>query len=231
MNEKKQIAEALNEVMKEVKGIEKSLKVGVGNAAYSGVADKDVKRIIGSAFQKNGLSILPTDIEAEHEVNRWEEADYNGKIRSKQQVFTSVKTKYLLLHTSGESIEVMGYGHGVDSQDKSAPKALTYALKYALLHLTMAPTGTIDGDVTPSGSITPPPVSKPEAPNDETKENDLPTLNKSSKAFKDVETYFKDNSTTKFEDLLANVNIKYKTTKFTENALKKIHNGTDNKEA
>ena len=39
---------------------------------------------------------------------------------------------------------VMGYGHGVDSQDKSAGKATTYALKYALLNTFLVPTGDID---------------------------------------------------------------------------------------
>jgi hypothetical protein len=62
----------------------------------------------------------------------------------KQSVFTSVKTKYLLLHESGESIEISGYGHGVDSQDKAAGKATTYALKYALLYTFLVPTGKID---------------------------------------------------------------------------------------
>ena len=51
--------------------------------------------------------------------------------KSKQSVFTDAHTKYLLLHTSGESIELSGYGQGVDTQDKGAGKATTYALKNA----------------------------------------------------------------------------------------------------
>jgi hypothetical protein len=44
-------------------------------------------------------------------VDRWEEEviDYNTKekiLKSKQSIFTEVTTKYLLLHTSGESIEI-----------------------------------------------------------------------------------------------------------------------------
>ena len=37
-----------------------------------------------------------------------------------------------------------GYGQGVDSQDKGAGKATTYALKYALLYAFLVPTGKID---------------------------------------------------------------------------------------
>jgi hypothetical protein len=55
-----------------------------------------------------------------------------------------VKTTYLLLHESGESMELQGYGHGVDSQDKGAGKATTYALKYTLLYTFLVPTGKID---------------------------------------------------------------------------------------
>jgi hypothetical protein len=50
----------------------------------------------------------------------------------------------MLLHESGESIELMGYGHGVDTQDKGAGKATTYALKNCLLYTFLTPVGKID---------------------------------------------------------------------------------------
>jgi hypothetical protein len=64
---------------------------------------------------KNGLSILPTNIESKIQVDRWEEVDQYSKsvpkdMKSKQSIFTEVATTYILLHTSGESIEVAGYG-------------------------------------------------------------------------------------------------------------------------
>lgn len=139
----KTLAQAVVQVMREVKNIEKNLNVGSGNSSYKGVADKDVKHKVGEAMARAGLAILPIDIEPKITVERWsEETNYGPKI--KQSVFTEVKTKYLLIHESGESQEIMGYGHGVDSQDKSAGKATTYALKYALLYAFMVPTGTID---------------------------------------------------------------------------------------
>ena len=139
----KTLAQAVVQVMREVKNIEKNLNVGSGNSSYKGVADKDVKHKVGEAMARAGLAILPIDIEPKITVERWsEETNYGPKI--KQSVFTEVKTKYLLIHESGESQEIIGYGHGVDSQDKSAGKATTYALKYALLYAFMVPTGTID---------------------------------------------------------------------------------------
>ena len=130
--------------MNEVKGIEKSMTVGNGNSSYKGVPDKEVKKILGTAMAKNGLCLLPIGIKPSIKIERWEEADYSGKIKTKQTVFTEVTTTYLLMHESGESQEICGYGHGVDAQDKGAGKATTYALKYALLYSFLIPTGDID---------------------------------------------------------------------------------------
>jgi hypothetical protein len=83
-------------------------------------------------------------------------------MKSKQSIFTKVKTKYLLLHESGESVELAGYGHGVDPQDKGAGKATTYALKNCLLYTFLTPVGKIDDtETTHSNDIAAPaPVEK-----------------------------------------------------------------------
>ena len=160
----KNLAKAVISVMKEVKGIEKNTQVGSGNFGYKGVSDKDVKKIIGGAMAKHGLSILPIDVDAKTTIERWSET-YNGNEKQKQLVFSEVTTKYLLLHESGESQEVCGYGHGTDQMDKGAGKATTYALKYVLLYLFLTPTGDIDdADNTHSEDVktpqkTPAPVS------------------------------------------------------------------------
>lgn len=135
----KNITKAILEVMKEIKGIEKDSNIGTGSYAYKGVKDQQVKQIVGKAMQSHGLAIIPTSVEEETNFSDWDEA---GK--HKQSIFTKVRTKYLLLHESGESLEIAGYGHGVDNQDKGAGKATTYALKYALLYMFMIPTGDID---------------------------------------------------------------------------------------
>jgi hypothetical protein len=137
----KEISIAIQKVMSEVKGMEKNSKVGTGNSSYDGTKDQDVKEIFNDALYRNGLCILPTSIEESTQVDRWEDPQYKS---IKQSVFTKVKTKYLLLHTSGESIELAGYGHGVDSQDKGAGKATTYALKNCLLYTFLTPVGKID---------------------------------------------------------------------------------------
>lgn len=143
MSTLKNIASAIIAVMQDVEGIDKSMTVGNGQTSYKGVPDKEVKKIIGKSMAKHGLCIVPISVNATSQVDRWEESTQYGN-KQKQSVFTEVTTKYLLLHESGESIELSGYGHGVDSQDKGAGKATTYALKYTLLYTFLVPTGTID---------------------------------------------------------------------------------------
>lgn len=157
----KQLIEAALEVMKECVGIDKSLTVGMGNNSYKGVGDKDVKLKIGESMRKHGLVIFPTDIEQKTTVHQWEETTQYGT-KMKQSVFTEAVCKYTMFHKSGESVQLVGFGHGVDTQDKSAGKATTYALKNTLLYSFLVATGHIDDtDATHSDQLpTPQPKGK-----------------------------------------------------------------------
>ena len=156
----KNLAKAVIAVMKEVKGMEKNSRVGSGGMAYNGTKDQDVKEVFNEALAKHGLCMMPIDIQEETQVDRWEETNQYGT-KQKQSVFTKVKVKYLLLHESSESVEIMGYGHGVDPQDKGAGKATTYAMKNALLYTFLTPVGKIDDtETTHSESIQTAPAKK-----------------------------------------------------------------------
>lgn len=182
METNSKLAKAILAVMKEVKGIDKTMTVGAGASSYKGVPDQEVKKIIGDSMQKNGLCILPISITPKTEISRWEET-YNGVAKQKQSVFTEANTSYLLLHESGESQVVAGYGHGVDSQDKGAGKATTYALKYTLLYLFLVPTGKIDdSDATHSD-------------NHEVKPKDKLYLNENSSEFEKAVEFLKTGGT------------------------------------
>lgn len=160
----KEISKAIIAVMKEVKNIEKGLSVGTGSSSYKAMSDSMVRSEVKKAMTDNGLSILPISVQATVKVDRWEEEDSykKGVIKTKQSVFTEVHTKYLLLHESGESIELAGYGHGVDSQDKGAGKATTYALKNTILDTFLIIKGDdVDTDKTHSDDLPVPPKVKP----------------------------------------------------------------------
>lgn len=154
----KELSQAILSVMNEINGVAKNMTVWAWtSSAYKWVSDKDVKEKIRESMIKFWLTILPTDIESKIQIDRWEEVDPYSKsvpkdMKSKQSVFTEVKTKYILMHTSWESTEIAGYWQGVDSQDKGAGKATTYALKNTLLNMFLIPTWT-DTDNTHSDEL------------------------------------------------------------------------------
>lgn len=151
----KELNKAILEVMKEVENIEKGLRVGTGGASYKAVSDGDVRNALRKAMLKAELVIVPTSVSAKAQIDRWEEGTEFKKW--KQSVLTEAHTKYLLIHSSGESVELAGYGHGVDSQDKSAGKATTYALKNVLLDTFLITKGeSEDTDATHSNDIATP---------------------------------------------------------------------------
>jgi len=146
------LVKAVLNVMKAVKNIEKTKQVGTGRSAYNAVEDKIVKQAFSKEMAKNGLIILPIEVSDTVKIESWKDQS-----KHKQNVLCTVKTKYKLMHESGEYEIISGYGHGVDTQDKAAGKATTYALKYALLYTFMTPTGSIhDTDNTHSEDIEPP---------------------------------------------------------------------------
>ena len=149
----KQIAEAINKVMDEVNWVAKNMTVWTWNGSYKWVSDKDVKQAIRESMITHWLSILPTWVNAKIQIDRWEEDDTYKQPpypkKTKQSIFTEVETKYILLHTSGESLELAWYWQGVDTQDKGAGKATTYALKNTLLNMFLIPTW-VDTDDTHS---------------------------------------------------------------------------------
>lgn len=165
----KEITKAILAVSKEITAIEKSMNVGTGQSSYKAVSDSVVRNTLRPEMIKQGLVIVPVGVEAKTQVDRWEEADtYKGGMKSKQSIFTEATTKYLLVHQeSGESIELAGYGHGVDSQDKGAGKATTYALKNILLDLFLITKGEdFDTDATHSNDMPTPKMSKRKAYNE-----------------------------------------------------------------
>lgn len=150
----KEISKAIQSVMTEINWVAKSMTVWSWTNSYKWVSDTDVRQLLRESMVKNWLSILPTDVQSKIQIDRWEEEDQYSKsipkaMKSKQSVFTEVMTRYILLHSSWESITLAWYWHWVDTQDKGAGKATTYALKNTLLNMFLIPTG-VDTDNTHS---------------------------------------------------------------------------------
>jgi len=145
MSQSESIANIVTAIAKsalEMQNVEKNMTVGSGNNSYKGVADKDIKAMT-RAMLKNGLVMLPVDYKTDMKYETWDEAGNYGT-KKKRDVFVELTATYRLCHSSGEFIEVLGYGHATDTNDKAAGKATTYALKYAQMYVFNLIIGTID---------------------------------------------------------------------------------------
>jgi hypothetical protein len=212
------IAAAIVAAMSELKNIDKTKDVGVGRNAYKGVEDKEVKMAVRAAMIKHGLSMLPISVDAKTTTERWMET-YNGESKAKQSVFTEVRTRYLLLHTSGESIELEGYGQGQDTQDKSAGKATTYALKNALLYAFMIPTGAIDDTDSTHSESAPIPRTAPAAQANPADDN-KPWLDAAEEAYVKAMEWVKGKGEDGMKTALGKLTQTYKVNKTMREALK-----------
>jgi len=201
-----EIVNAITEVMAMASKVDKSLTVGVGKSAYKGVADADVKELLQPLLQSAGLSVVPVDYEYQTSFSTYTK-EYNGQFKELTQTFVDCKATYLLMHKSGQYVYIKGLGHGVDSADKAAGKATTYALKNALLYIFLIPTGAID-DTDKTHSL--------DHGNRMTKDKDKdnkPWLNKGTEAFSNAKKAINQGYT------IADIRKKYKVSKEVEQLL------------
>ncbi len=215
----KELVKAVNKVMAVCENIEKGATVGRGNNAYKGVKDKDVKLALNKAMRDNGLAIFQTGVEPTIHIERWEE-ETNYGIKQKQQVMTDLIATYTLTHVSGDSIELKGYGHGIDTQDKSAGKATTYALKNVLLYTFMVATGDIDdADSTHSDDHAIPQKKKAAPRKTPAKKTKDVTLEVDGDDWDKVLGYIGDNKEMGFDKLVANLQKRYNVSSDVKKAL------------
>ena len=67
----KNLVSAVIHVMNSVKGVEKSMTVGMGKNSYKGVSDFDVKKVMSKAMAEAGLIILPVSVDPTINIERW----------------------------------------------------------------------------------------------------------------------------------------------------------------
>ena len=124
---------------------------------YAYASEAAIKDRLHEAFREAGLIFLPPVIEEVKDEVR-EEKD------KKPTVATTIRVKFAIADIdTGEQIEGVLYGRGVDPLDKGIYKALTGALKYYLTTTFLIPTGD---DPEAEDSDAPPPKGrrKPDSP-------------------------------------------------------------------
>jgi len=116
---------------------------------YNYTSDEDLLTAIQPLLVKHGLAILPTS----YGIDSEQFTTSNGKTMWR----SNVDVTYLLLHTSGECLNLHMGGSGTDSLDKDPYKALTGAYKYLLRQTFAVPTGDDAERDQPHGSTPPEP--------------------------------------------------------------------------
>ena len=142
--EDKNLWQRLIAVSNEVDALQKDTTVGSGRYSYKGISHDSVIRSCKGALAKNGVLALASV--AEHTEDVLESVTENGSVKYQHKSAYTVCTTFINADKPEEREEVRTRGIGIDSLDKSAGKAQSYAKKYALMMALQM--FTDDGDET-----------------------------------------------------------------------------------
>lgn len=145
------IYEKLSEISNELSTVAKNLEVGFGANKYKAVGEADVLKAVKPLEAKFGVYSYP---HSRRIIESGEVESVNAKGEIKKQFFERIETVYRFVNIEKpeEYVDITTYGDGIDSQDKSVGKAMTYGDKYALLKAYKIVTGD-DPDQNPSEDL------------------------------------------------------------------------------
>lgn len=125
-----EINNAIISIMKEIGAIGKDKKNKTQGYQYRGV--DDVMNALHPALEANSVFIIPNVLE----IHREERKTASGG----NLIFTTCKVSYTFCAKDDSKIDVIVWGEGMDSGDKSMNKAMSAAYKYACFQLFCIPT-------------------------------------------------------------------------------------------
>jgi hypothetical protein len=126
------IYEKLSAITTELSTVAKNLEVGVGQNKYKAVGEADVLRAVKPLEAKYKVYSYPFSRQI-IESGTIESTSYKGEVKKSLFERIEVVYRFVNIEKPDEFIDITTYGDGIDSQDKSVGKAMTYADKYALL--------------------------------------------------------------------------------------------------
>jgi hypothetical protein len=136
MDQKKSIIQRINAVMADVSYVKKDAQVsGGGGGSYSAVSHDQVVSMVRSAMVNHGIVCYPEQVSGEMLIMRGGEVKmhlYSGQYRVH---FAGL---------DGDEIVAVVHAHANDNGDKAPGKALTYAVKSAMLKVFNLETGVND---------------------------------------------------------------------------------------
>lgn len=136
------IYQRINKVMNEVEYVKKDKAVSGGGANYKAVTHDQVVSAVRSSLVKNGIVIEPKQISGEFLVLR----DMNAKPAPvKMGLYTgSYEIAFVNIDKPEERTSITVQAHANDNGDKAPGKAMTYAVKTAVVKQFYLETGEDD---------------------------------------------------------------------------------------
>lgn len=130
------IYEKMLAITSELTRVAKNLEVGFGASKYKAVGEADILASVRPLEEKYKVYSYPSQRQV---IDTGELETKSGT----KNLFLRIETTYRFVNVEKpeEFIEITSYGDGVDSQDKSVGKAMTYADKYALMKAYKIMTG------------------------------------------------------------------------------------------
>jgi hypothetical protein len=135
MESKIGIYKKIHAVMKKVEFVRKDGQLGFGNNKFSIVTHDKVVSLVREHFLDNNVIVVPNQVDKGMSV-AGKTSKGNDKIR-----FEALYDVDFIDIEDGSKITIRSEAHAEDSSDKAANKALTYAVKNALLKVLMLQTG------------------------------------------------------------------------------------------
>lgn len=130
MPDTKNIFKKIILIMQDVDPVKKDRKNSMQNYQFRGI--DDVYNELHPAFAKHGVFISSKVIERVRE----ERQTKNGGLL----IYSILTVEFTFFADDGSSFSSITVGEGMDSGDKSCNKAMSAALKYALMQLLLIPT-------------------------------------------------------------------------------------------
>jgi len=126
--------------------IEKDTSIAAGKSSYKATTFDGAISKIRPVLIKHGIVFSQEIIEQTNETYEYEQQYGNNPAVTKVGFLTYVHVRLTFINIDNPEERIIsdGVGTGMDSQDKAAGKALTYARKNALLAILMTSTGEND---------------------------------------------------------------------------------------
>jgi hypothetical protein len=151
MSDKPPVHEALASVMADVKAVRKEERNQAQGFNFRGI--DAVLNAVGPALRAHGVIVLPTVLKHTYGTVTSTKGTVMGHV--------IVKVRYEFIGPAGDSITCTTVGESMDTGDKATSKAMSVALRTALLQSLALPTDEPDPDLDVYERQTPTVVSKP----------------------------------------------------------------------